>query len=215
MLSFLFIHWHFFVFSLFLYDCISLLLTSLLLCCLFHLHNQMDCILLWCLYFFLLFQCAAVFFVWGALVSFICPLVLLFDFSLFVYDCIPFWVVFLLGMLLSFLFIHWFFFFLLSACFCMIVFHCGFCTLLPFGHAVVFLIPPWFISFIQLKELCFIVFLYLGFLIQACCCLLIPPWFILLIQSNELHFIVAFVICFVLFWVSSCLPYSSTVPFIY
>ena len=43
----------------------------------------------------------------------------------------------------------------------------------------------------------------------------IPLWFVLFTQSNELHFIVVFVICFVLFWVSCCLPNLSTVPFIY
>ena len=35
----------------------------------------------------------------------------------------------------------------------MFAFHCGLFTLLSFEHAVVFLIPPWFVSFIQSKEL--------------------------------------------------------------
>ena len=39
----------------------------------------------------------------------------------------------------------------------------------------------------------------------------IPLWFVLFTQSNELCFIVVFVICFVLFWASSCLPYSSLI----
>ena len=38
---------------------------------------------------------------------------------------------------------------------CMIAFHCGLCTLLSFGHVLVFLIPPWFISFNQSKEFSF------------------------------------------------------------
>ena len=95
-----------------------------------------------------------------ALVFLIHPLVLLFVFSLFVYDCVFLWF-FLLGMLLSFLFIHCFFFFLSFACLCMIAFHCGFCTLLSF--AVIFLIPPLFVLFIQLKELHFLPFFVLGF----------------------------------------------------
>ena len=95
-----------------------------------------------------------------ALVFLIHPLVLLFVFSLFVYDCVLLWF-FLLGMLLSFLFIHCFFFFLPFACLCMIAFHCGFCTLLSF--AVIFLIPPLFVLFIQLKELHFLPFFVLGF----------------------------------------------------
>ena len=89
--------------------------------------------------------CCFLFLFGHALVFFIHPLVLL-CFN-FVYDCISLWLFFLLGMVLSFLFIHCSFFFLSFACMCMIAFHCGLCTLLSSGHAVVFLILPHFISF--------------------------------------------------------------------
>ena len=46
---------------------------------------------------------------------------------------------------------------------CMIVFHYGLCTLISFGCVVVFLIPPWFISFNQLKELHFVACVVLQF----------------------------------------------------
>ena len=83
------------------------------------------------------------------------PLVQLY-FHTFVYDCI----------LLSFLFLHCFFFWSF-ACLCMITSCCGLCTLLSFGCVVVFLIPPWFISFLQSKELHVVAFVVLGFFLSG------------------------------------------------
>ena len=103
---------------------------------------------------------------------------------------------FCLGVLLSFLFVHWYFFVFPTLCMiafhcivfpfglgvvfsiclllvlfwsftlCMIAFHCGLGTLVSFGYAVGFLIPPWFILFIQ-------------------CISFHLLYFVLLTQSNE------------------------------
>ena len=90
LLSILFVCWYFFVFSMFVYDYISLLLSLLLLCGLFHLSKQMDCISFQfsIICFFFHFGMLLSFLFGCALVFFIHQLVLLFVFSLFVYDCV-------------------------------------------------------------------------------------------------------------------------------
>ena len=98
----------------------------------------------------------------GLVLYFIHPLVLL-CFPTFVYDCVLLWLFFLLGMVLSFYEFIVPSFLVICLFRCMIVFHCGLCTLLSFGHVIVFLIPLWFISFNQSKELHFVAFVILHF----------------------------------------------------
>ena len=104
----------------FVYDCISLLLSLLLLCGLFHLSKQMDCIS---------FQ-----------FSIIC--------FFFILACCCH---FCLDVLLSFLFINWYFF-LYFPCLCMIV---CFVAVFSFGCAVVFCICP---LFLLLFVFCFVIY---------------------------------------------------------
>ena len=114
-----------FVCCLFMYKCFSLLLSFLFLHGSFHLSNQMNCISLWYFVFGFSFWHAVVFFAWACC----CLLYLSIGTSFLFFPClcmISFHCsLFLLGMLLSFLFILCFFF-LSFACLCMIVFHCGF-----------------------------------------------------------------------------------------
>ena len=149
-----------------------------------------------------------------ALVFFIHPLVLLFVFSLFLYDCISLWF-FPLGHAAVF-FIHPLFLLLFVICF--FVYDC---VLLWFLYSVICwacccLSSSSMVHFIYLiKRVAFHCVFVLGFSFGHAVVFFIPLWFILFTQSNELHFVAVFVVCFVSFWVSSCLPSSSTVPFIY
>ena len=168
------------VFSLFVYDCISLLLSFLFLCGSFHLSNQMKCISLQFSVIWFFFWVCCCFLFGCAVVFFIHPLVLLFVFCLFLNEFVSLQV-FLLGMWWSFLLICCFFF-LSFACLCMIVFLWFFVLCLSFGHATVF-IPLLLISFIQSNELhlfCFVLFCFVlgkllsSLFIQSSYCLLIP-----------------------------------------
>ena len=115
---------------------------------------------------------------------------------------------FLLGMVLSFLFIH------CSLCFChccLFVYDCVSlwlaCCCLSFSSMVCFIYPIKTVAFCGIC--CTWVFFF-----GCAVVFFIPLLFILFTQSNELHFIVVFnLFCFVL--ASSSIPYSSTVPFVY
>ena len=106
-------------------------------------------------------------------------------------------LLFCLGVLLSFLFIHWYFF--VSPTLCMIAFYCVFsfwvlCCFLFICSSYFFfsLVSCYcFLSGAALvfnssigKELCLLHLLYFSFF-QACCCLFPPPSFISFTQSNE------------------------------
>ena len=148
-----------------------------------------------------------------------------------------------LGVLLSFLFIHWYF--LVFPTLCMIAFHCGFP---PFEHGAVLFMT---LLFLLLFVICISsqVFVILVPFVSACCCLFVLlnlssgtylfPHFaydcvsmwgfpfvhgsvflsvccsIFVIRLFVYDCISLWFVYFVIFWVCCCLSYSSMVCFIY
>ena len=221
--SFLYIHWYFFL----LFPCLCMIAfhcrffpfghAAVYFIHLLFLLLFVICISLWVFVIFSFISTySVVFFIW------LCSC--LFYLSIGASFCFPqacvqlhFIAVFLPFEHAAVSFIHLLFLFLFVIC--LFVYDCIWFVyfLLSFGHAVVFLIPPWFVLFIQSKELCFIAFFVLGFSLSGMLLsflFLHVTWFISCTQSHFIN-VAVFVICFVLFWASSCLPYLSTVHFIY
>ena len=148
-----------------------------------------------------------------------------------------------LGVLLSFLFIHWYFF--VFSTLCMIAFHCGFP---PFEHGAVLFMSLWFLLpfVIYISSQFFVIFVPF---VSSCRCLFVLfdlssgtylflhfaydcvslwlfsfcAWFCVFSVCCSFFVICLFVydcislwlVYFVIFWVCCCLSYSSMVCFIY